>query len=242
VRRTDACLSAIGTLRLPMVSGNVSDSPTRLVLVADIRLYRDGLAATLPRERLMVVGTASNRAEASAIVHALNPEVVIVDISMPEAFDLMREVRSDLPTAQLIALAVAEDINAIIECAQAGATAYVSVHAGMDDLVRTIEGAAGGELQCSPRIAAELFRRIGDESRVQSLKTSDPTTLSTRERQVLTHLRQSLSNKEIAAHLNISEATVKNHVHHLLEKLQVTSRRKAAACLIRPRRPALRTG
>jgi DNA-binding NarL/FixJ family response regulator len=219
-----------------VVTGTDRESSIRLLIVVDVRLYREGLAAILPPAGVAVVGAAGSRAEANATVHGLEPDVVIVDVAMPGAFDLIRELRADVPTAQLIAFGVDDDIAAIIECAEAGAAAYVSANAGVDDLVRTIREAAGGELRCSPRIAAELFRRIGDRSSAGSVTASDPAMLTTRERQVLAVLRQGLSNKEIAARMNISEATVKNHVHRLLEKLQVTSRIKAAACVPRPKR------
>jgi DNA-binding NarL/FixJ family response regulator len=214
--------------------------PIRVVVVSDVRLYCEGLAAVLPRERLVVAGTARSRVEAAAAVQSLQPDIVLVDVALAERNELMRQLRSDQPRVQLIAFAVSEDVHTIIECAEAGAVAYVAASAGVQELVTAIEDAAGGELRCSPRIAGELFRRAGDSARSGSKaqRHGQSPVLTERERDVLAMLRQALSNKEIASALNISEATVKNHVHHLLDKLDVPNRVRAAACLPDPRVPA----
>jgi DNA-binding NarL/FixJ family response regulator len=218
-----------------------SDSRIRVIVVADVRLYREGLAAALTQEHVTVIGTASNRREACLAVQDLQPEVAIIDVAMPEAFDLMGELRTDAPMTRLIAFAVDEDVNAIVKCAEAGASGYVSANAGIDDLVCAIERAVDGELVCSPRVAAELFRRIGDRAGAQQLMPAEGSELTHRERQVLALVRQRLLNKEIAVALNISEATVKNHVHNLLEKLHVRSRAQAAACRLAQGRMSLQS-
>jgi two-component system, NarL family, nitrate/nitrite response regulator NarL len=219
-------------------------SPIRVVVVAEVRLYREGLAAALPKDRLTLAGTASDRPDARVLVHSVRPDVVIVDVRMPEAFELMRELRLDIPGTQLIAFAVDDEVSSVITCAEAGAAGYVSVNGEIDDLVSAVERAARGELLCSPRIASELFRHVGERSLRRGSNEAQGPLLTNREHQVLALLRQRLSNKQIAASLNISEATVKNHVHHLLEKLQVSSRNQAASCLSLPASaiPPARTG
>src|SRR5262249_43038538 len=139
------------------------------------------------------------------------------------------------------AFAVNEVAADIIECAEAGAAGYVSADASIDDVRMAIEGIARSELACSPRIAAQLFGRISE--RVDRWPV-EARTLTSRERQVLDCLRQGQSNKEIAQTLNIAEPTVKNHVHHLLEKLDVTTRAQAVAhaTLSTSRRRGLGTG
>jgi DNA-binding NarL/FixJ family response regulator len=218
-----------------MTSRSVANPLVQVVVVAEVRLYREGLAAALPKERLALVGTASDHSEARTTVHTLQPDVVIVDVRMPHAFDLMRELRSDAPDTSLIAFAVHEDdVAAVLSCAEAGAAGYVSVNGEIDDLVTAVERAARGELVCSPRVAGELFRQVGRQSLQRGPADPQELTLTNREHQVLALLRQRLSNKQIASSLNISQATVKNHVHHLLDKLQVSSRSQAATCLPRP--------
>jgi two-component system nitrate/nitrite response regulator NarL len=212
-------------------------SAVRTIIVADVKLYVVSLAAIVPRDRVQVVGTAQTRSEATALVHALQPDVVVVDITMPESFDLMRQLRADPPPVNVIAFGVNDDLRTIIACAEAGAGGYLDAQAGVEDLVVAIEGAALGEARCPPRVTGELFRRAAAawRSAAPAAQPNDEPTLTGRQQQVLAMLRQSLSNKEIGVALNISESTVKNHVHQLLGKLQVPNRAKAAKCLVQPR-------
>jgi DNA-binding NarL/FixJ family response regulator len=145
---------------------------------------------------------------------------------MRESLDVIRDLRSEAPRCKILAFAVEEIAADIIECAEAGAAGYVTADASIDDLVTAIERLTHAELVCSPRIAAQLFGRISERGEPWS---NEKKTLTTREREVLDCIRQGKSNKEIAQRLNIAEPTVKNHVHHLLEKLDVTTRAQAAA-------------
>src|SRR5262245_43564734 len=206
-------------------------SRTRLVVIADVRLYRDGLAAALGRyEQLSIVGTAGNAAEAISLVQQVQPDVAIVDMSLPDGFNLFGRVRSLQLATKLIAFGVDEDIGIIIRCAEAGAAGYVTLNASIEDLVNAVHRAALGELECPPRVAAELFRRLAGRVEQRQAFPGVSETLTSREQEVLVLLTRGLSNKEIGTALRIAEATVKNHVHHLLEKLNVGTRAQAAAC------------
>lgn len=219
-------MSAVGLISSPFPS-----SRTRLVVIADVRLYRDGLAAALANyDRLTVVGTAGNGADAMALVQQAQPDVAIVDMSLPGGFELLSQLRSLHPATELIAFGVDEDITIIVRCAEAGASGYVTLNASMDDLVNAIDRAAAGELECPPRVAAELFRRLASRAEPRHAAPLGGDALTSREQEVLVLLTRGLSNKEIGAALRIAEATVKNHVHHLLEKLNVGTRAQAAAC------------
>jgi len=200
---------------------------TSVFIVAAVRLYREGLAGSLATcPRVSVVGTCANRADARERVRQLRPDVVIVDIATRDSLELIRDIQDEALQCNVLAFAVDEIPSDIIECAEAGATGYVTSDASIDDLVTSIERIARAELVCSPQIAGELFRRISQGGERWS---SERKTLTTRERQVLDCIRQGKANKEIAQKLNISEPTVKNHVHHLLKKLDVTTRAQAAA-------------
>ncbi len=208
---------------------------TSVLIVAAVRLYRDGLAGSLSTcPRLAVVGTCANRADACERVRQLRPDVVVVDVATRESLDLIRDLRTDALPCKVLAFAVDEVAADIIECAEAGAAGYVTAGASVDDLVKAIEGIARSELVCSPRIAAQLFGRISE--RGERWSPVETKMLTRRERQVLDCLRQGKSNKEIAQALNIAEPTVKNHVHHLLEKLDVTTRAQAAHVALSPSR------
>jgi DNA-binding NarL/FixJ family response regulator len=201
---------------------------TSVFIVAEVRLYREGLAGSLSAStRLAVVGTCASRSDARERVRRLCPDVVLVDVAATgDSLDLIRDLRAEAIPCKVLAFAVEEHAADIIECAEAGAAGYVTADASIEDLVTAIEQIARAELVCSPRIAAQLFGRISERSKQWS---PDAKTLTSRERQVLDCIRQGQSNKEIAQKLHIAEPTVKNHVHHLLEKLDVTTRAQAAA-------------
>jgi DNA-binding NarL/FixJ family response regulator len=214
------------------MSGSAGSHRARLVavlIVADVRLYREGLAASLAnREHLRIVAASGGRVEALARAREIPPDVVVVDIATRESLELIADLRRESPGSKILAFAVEEVTSDILECAEAGAAGYVAADASIDDLVAAIERIAREELVCSPRIAARLFRRMSERADGW-LPGNQSRTLTSRERQVLDFIRQGHSNKEIAQKLNIAEPTVKNHVHHLLEKLEVTSRAQAAA-------------
>src|SRR5262245_50905308 len=121
-------------------------SPIRLLIVADVRLYREGLAAVMPPERLQVVGTADTRDVAAAVAQAQRPDAVLIDVTMPEALALMRQLRADPPFSNIIAFGVSDDVPTIVACAEAGAVAYVGTKAGVEELIAVVHGAVTGEL------------------------------------------------------------------------------------------------
>jgi two-component system nitrate/nitrite response regulator NarL len=201
-----------------------------VLIVADVRLYREGLAGSLTsRAHILVLGTSADRADARERVRELRPDVVVIDMATRESLDLVRDLRDEAIAPRVLAFAVEEVASDILECAEAGAAGYVTAEASMDDLVTAIERIARAELVCSPRIAAQLFAHMSERAAQGGTDPFQAKALTSRERQVLECIRQGRSNKEIAQTLNIAEATVKNHVHHVLEKLDVTTRAQAAA-------------
>lgn len=206
-----------------------------VLIVADVRLYREGLAASLAnREHILVVATSASRADAVAAVHELGPDVVVVDMATRDSLELIRDLRHEGTATKILAFAVQEVPSDILDCAEAGAAGYVTAEASVDELVAAIERIAREELVCSPLIAARLFGRMSERMVATTADTSQNRALTSRERQVLDFIRQGHSNKEIAQKLNIAEPTVKNHVHHVLEKLEVTTRGQAAARAMLP--------
>jgi len=204
-------------------------APITILIAAAVRLYREGLATTLKqRAHLRIEGTAATSLEARAAARDLQPDIIILDVALENILDLMRTLRSESSNSRILAFAVREDISAILHYAEAGADGFVTANSSVAELVEAIERTVDGELLCSPRIAAQLLRRAAHGKTAEA--ASGPA-LTTREEQVFSLLKQGRSNKEIGASLNIAEATVKNHVHHLLEKLQVATRGQAAAAI-----------
>jgi two-component system nitrate/nitrite response regulator NarL len=208
-----------------------SDSPrVRLLVVANVRLYREGLHASLAsRPQFCVLAAVSGPEQALNLMATTRPDIVIVDIATRQSLDAVRTIRQHAPNIRIIGFGVEEIDGEILACAEAGLAGYVPCDASLDDLVKRIETVHHGELLCSPRIAATLFRQL--EQRHSEPSPAGVLALTAREREVLRLIDRGLSNKEIAVELRIEVSTVKNHVHHLLEKLNVTTRMQAAARL-----------
>jgi two-component system nitrate/nitrite response regulator NarL len=197
-------------------------------IVADVRLYRETLSAALGnRPGLLVAWTAGELDEAIALSASEACSAVVIDMATRDSLRIVRSMRNASPSLPIVAFAAQEIDQDIIDCAEAGVAGYVPAEATVDDLVTAISSAVRGEVTCSPRAAAVVFKRIASSASRSSVET--PILLTTRERGILDLIERGLSNKEIAARLNIQVATVKNHVHNLLEKLHVSTRNEAAA-------------
>jgi two-component system, NarL family, nitrate/nitrite response regulator NarL len=217
--------------------------PRRLAVAVagSIHLYCQGLAAILARQgRFDVVGTAARRDDIVQLVQSAAPSILLLDMSMPESTETVRDIAAAAPSVKVVAIAVPDSDRDVIACAEAGVVAYVTRDGSVDDVVEALECVDRKELRCSPRIAALLFWRVGALSleRRDASSVAGPA-LTAREQEIVELIDGGLSNKEIARRLCIQVATVKNHVHNILEKLQVGCRAEAAAVLRRTPRPAL---
>lgn len=203
----------------------------RLLIVADVRLYREGLQASLSNlSQFSVIGAAANADEALLLAEATPADIVIVDMATRHSLAVVRRIRQALPDAHVVGFGVDEVEGEVLACAEAGLAGYVPSDASLDELAMRVDSVHRGELLCTPRMAATLFRRLelrerGGDPQPQAV------ILTGREQEVLKLVDRGLSNKEIAAQLNIELSTVKNHVHNVLDKLNVTSRMQAAARL-----------
>jgi two-component system nitrate/nitrite response regulator NarL len=206
-----------------------TEGSIRVLPVAEVRLYREGLARSLGgRKNLEVVATAANRDEALTLVESMQPDVVVLDMATSDSLEIVRSIGRSAPKVRTLAFALEEIDRAILASAEAGVAGYVPCDASVDDLVAAIESVMRGELLCRPRTAALLLERLASLARGGHAQ-SQGLNLTGREREIVVLIDQGLSNKEIAQQLNIEVATVKNHVHNLLEKLHVNTRAQAAA-------------
>lgn len=202
----------------------------RLFIVAEVRLYREGLAAVLDRhDGISVVGTAAHGENALDRIAELRPSVLLLDLATPSGREIIARVTERSPDTRVVVLALPETDGDVLAWAEAGVAGYVPKDGSLEELLGTVKCVARGETVASPRIVATLFRRVAVLA-AQSAHAAE-TRLTVREVQILALIEEGLSNKEIAERLVIELATVKNHVHSILEKLKVRRRAEAAALM-----------
>lgn len=204
----------------------------RVMIVDDHAVVREGLRTYLDLEdRLVIVGEASNGREAADKVRALKPDVVLMDLLMPEMDGIAAtKVIKDLsPAIKVIVLTSFQDDEHIIPAIEAGATGYLLKDVSAPDLVKAIEGAFQGQAQLHPEVARKLMEQVR-----RPAKRQEPgDELTPRERDVLRLIASGMSNKEIARVLVMTERTVKGHVSSILGKLGLQDRTQAALFAVR---------
>jgi two-component system nitrate/nitrite response regulator NarL len=205
--------------------------PVRVAIASAVRLVREGLSGALCRRAgIAELHTFALDAEGMIGVARMAPDVVLVDLSgtTPEA--AAQTLRAACPEARLVAFALAEIDHDVFACAESGFAGYVAKNGGADELHRAVLDATQGRMHCAPHITAAMFGRLGALLRLVPHR-SPLAQLTERESEVLARVDEGRSNKEIARLLKISNATVKNHMHNILQKLQVARRSQAAARL-----------
>lgn len=208
---------------------------TRTLLVTDVRLYREGLMHVLAQDtRIAIIGAASSTDEAIECAHATKPDAILLDMAMHDSLDAARTLIDRVPDTKIVVFAIPEDPDLVIRCAEVGVSGLVTRDSSLNEIVESVEASIRGELHCSPQVAGLLFRRITTLARKPG-ETKQIANLTKREVRILDLIDDGLSNKEIAHALTIEVATVKNHVHNILEKLQVRSRGEASAVMRRAR-------
>src|SRR5882762_5561761 len=195
----------------------------RILIADDHHVVRQGLRAYLRVDpELEVVGEAENGAEAVRLASRLRPDVVLMDLIMPELDGIAatRQIRRELPDTEVMALTSVLEDASVVDAVRAGAIGYLLKDTKAAQLREAIKAAAQGQVQLSPKAAARLMREVAAPDR--------PEALSEREIEVLRLLARGRANKEIARDLSIAEKTVKTHVSSILGKLGVQSRTQAA--------------
>jgi two-component system, NarL family, nitrate/nitrite response regulator NarL len=200
----------------------------RIGIAADIRLYREGLAEIFERRELFrVVGTAATAEDTVELARRLRPQVLLLDLAMPNGLQAVRSVLEASSETRVVGLGAPEGETELIACAEARVSGYVEREGSLEELESAVSLAARGEAYCPPRVATALMRRLA--SLASDEEGPDPSLgLTSRELQVVELIQEGLSNKQIAQRLCIELPTVKHHVHHILSKLGVTRRADVA--------------
>jgi DNA-binding NarL/FixJ family response regulator len=209
---------------------------TAMLLIDDVTLSRDALAAQLRREDWNVdVQTAADAQEAYVALEA-RPAVALVSVASADGLLLLRVIRKTFPETRVVAIAVADDGDEPLACFRLGVAGIILRTGTLQDLRSTVASVLRGETVCPPGVVGALVRHISDLA-APDHDLVDNGHLTSREREVLFLIEEGLTNKEIARRLGIEERTVKNHVHNVLHKLRVRHRGEAAARLRAARVP-----
>jgi DNA-binding NarL/FixJ family response regulator len=207
-------------------------------LVEDFELLRDGLKLALERTgKFVVIGEAADGSSAFSRIAEARPNVSIIDIGLPivDGIQLTTKLRQEQPEIKVIMLTSHDHEEEIYGAFAAGAQGYCLKDNADRTLVTAIQAVHQGSAWFDPRISTKLLSDMCEKrQRVQNPKQEDlQLILSAREIEVLQLLTEGLSNKEIAARLNIQAATARTHVEHIIEKLQVSGRTQAAVKALR---------
>ena len=203
----------------------------RVLLVDDHALFRKGLANLLRAEPdFEVVGEAADGQEAIAKAPILQPDVILMDVRMPRVSGLeaTQQILSTLPQTKILMLSMSEDEEGVFEAVKNGAQGYLLKTADPEELFEALRGIVRGEAPLSGSLAVKLLREFARLAHEPAVPAPPRTVLSQREKEVLAHIADGKSNKEIATALAVAENTVKNCVKTVLEKLHLGNRVQAA--------------
>ena len=215
--------------------------PIRIVITDDHALVRDGLRSMLEDEPgLEVVGEAANGREALELCRSVKPDLVLMDVRMPEmdGLEATRAIKGELPSTSVLMVTMHENPDYLMEALNAGAAGYVLKGASGDRLVNAIQRTLKGESPLDQELAAQLLRRLADKRGEEKAQPSPQPqrqeapplleALTPRETEVLGLLAKGQSNPQIAQTLTISRSTAKVHVERIIRKLEVSDRTQAA--------------
>ncbi|MDQ7822407.1 MAG: response regulator transcription factor [Candidatus Eremiobacteraeota bacterium] len=208
------------------------DEKIRVLIADDHHLFREMLFHTLSEEEdIEVIAEASDGEEAVAQARKLHPDIILLDINMPRmnGLEAIREIKREQPLCKVVILTALEDDAYVFKFIREGATGYLMKDTNALEVIKAIRSAYSGESLIQPRIVNKIlkeFCKLSEEKRKSPEKgeSGKLTSLTEREREVLSHVAQGLNNKEIASALFISEATVKSHVANLMSKLNLRDR------------------
>jgi len=203
--------------------------PERILIVDDHPLTRDALAALLSQQGFEVVGEAADGKSALEAARKHEPDVVLLDLTMPglDGLTALPRIRDEAPACEVVVLTASDSEENLLAAIRAGASGYLLKTEPPEQIAAFLRGVVRGEAALSGGVARRLLERVREYGRFGGVPDSIAKLLSAREVEVLLLLDEHLGTDEIAQRLFISEHTVRSHVKNLLKKLGLSSRREA---------------
>jgi DNA-binding NarL/FixJ family response regulator len=208
----------------------------RILIADDHALFRNGLRSLLESRGHEVIAEARNGKEAIELASELHPDMLLMDLSMPELDGLSatRALTAEAPDVKVIILTASQDEASLFDAIKAGAQGYLLKDLEADDFFSLLDRAALGEPALTPGLARRLLQEFAKPAAVEATSQDDPEALTVREREVLELMVDGVtSNRRLAKRLNVSENTVKFHVRNILDKLRLHTRAEVVGYALR---------
>ncbi|MGB5161512.1 MAG: response regulator transcription factor [Thermoanaerobaculia bacterium] len=209
----------------------------RILIADDHALFRDSLRSLLESQDIEVVGEAKNGQEAIDLSWESKPDVVLMDLTMPEmdGLEATKRIATELPDVKVVVLTASDEDNNLFEAIKSGAKGYLLKDLESEQFFKLLEGVERGEPALTPAVARKLLDEFARPKK-PTKEEYDPDALTDREREVLELMVQgTTSNRRLAKHLGVSENTVKFHVRNILDKLHLHNRAQVVAYALRTR-------
>ncbi|OGU28156.1 MAG: hypothetical protein A2057_04310 [Ignavibacteria bacterium GWA2_35_9] len=204
----------------------------RLLLIEDNRLLREGILAILKNQAdIKIVSTSGNNENTVLKIHKLKPNVILLDLGLrnQNSLHVIEMVKKEFPKTNVIIMDLAPVQADILQYVKAGASGFILKDATLDDFLVTIKSVAEGFKVLPPILTDSLFSQIVEHAvKGGKVKLKDAIRMTRREREVIEHIADGLSNKEIGQKLHVSTYTIRSHIHNIMEKLTLHTRLEIA--------------
>jgi DNA-binding NarL/FixJ family response regulator len=208
----------------------------RILIADDHSLFRDGLRSLLQAEGHDVIGEAKNGNEAVALARELKPDVVLMDLQMPEldGFEATALIVGAMPEMKVVILTASEEESKLFDAIKSGAQGYLLKNLEAEEFFDMLERAQRGEPALTPALARKLLQEFAKPAEAAAPASTSPDDLTAREREVLELMVEGVtSNRKLAKRLGLSENTVKFHVRNILDKLRLHNRAEVVGYALR---------
>ena len=204
----------------------------RLMLADDHRMLREGLSRSMTEHGFDVVGEARDGVEAVNMAYSLNPDVILMDVSMPEmdGVEACRQVRGSVPGTKVVMLTMHADQEVLANAIRAGACGYLVKDCSTEEIAGAVRMASSGETALSPQLAASMLDEV---RKLDMAPTREERVVTKREEEVLQLIADGCSTSEVADQMYISQKTVKNHLASIYQKLDARDRTQAVLQAVR---------